>query len=133
MNPASPSARAIVIGADSSEQLSMHLTRRDFPKHQTTGRVTGCIRRSRSARVRFAEWMRRSSARMSLPRSGISSGRFTPRSKGSHGARAGTVKIQDRVIAPLEFLELRGRQPRTSDSGASRAAPNNRLVRSTPV
>ncbi len=32
MNPASPSARAIVIGAASSEQLSMHVTRREFPE-----------------------------------------------------------------------------------------------------
>jgi hypothetical protein len=30
MNPASPSA--IVIGADSSERLSMHVTRREFPE-----------------------------------------------------------------------------------------------------
>lgn len=32
MNPASPSARAIVIGAASSKQLSMHVTRREFPE-----------------------------------------------------------------------------------------------------
>jgi hypothetical protein len=32
MNPASPSARAIAIGADRSEQLSIHVTRREFPE-----------------------------------------------------------------------------------------------------
>jgi hypothetical protein len=32
MNPASPSAHAIVIGANSSQQLSMHVTRREFPE-----------------------------------------------------------------------------------------------------
>lgn len=32
MNPASPAARAIVIGADGSEQLSVHVTRREFPE-----------------------------------------------------------------------------------------------------
>jgi len=32
MNPASPSPRAIAIGADSSEQLSIHVTRREFPE-----------------------------------------------------------------------------------------------------
>jgi hypothetical protein len=32
MNPASPSVRAIVIGADRSEQLSMFVTRREFPE-----------------------------------------------------------------------------------------------------
>jgi hypothetical protein len=32
MNPASPSARAIVIGAGRSEPVSMHVTRREFPE-----------------------------------------------------------------------------------------------------
>ncbi len=32
MNPAPPSDRAIVIGADGAEQLSMHVTRREFPE-----------------------------------------------------------------------------------------------------
>jgi hypothetical protein len=32
MNPASLSVRAIVIGADRSEQLSIHVTRREFPE-----------------------------------------------------------------------------------------------------
>ena len=32
MNPASPSVRAIVIGAARSEQLSIHVTRREFPE-----------------------------------------------------------------------------------------------------
>lgn len=32
MNPASPTARAIVIGADRGEQVSIHVTRREFPE-----------------------------------------------------------------------------------------------------
>ena len=32
MNAASPSARVIVIGANSSEQLSIEVTRREFPE-----------------------------------------------------------------------------------------------------
>jgi hypothetical protein len=32
MNPASPTACAIVIGADRGEQLSIHVTRRAFPE-----------------------------------------------------------------------------------------------------
>jgi hypothetical protein len=32
MNPALPTARAVVIGADRGQQLSIHVTRREFPE-----------------------------------------------------------------------------------------------------